>query len=82
MRLNALLSAMSQDFASKADPKALAIMKETRQQLEDSGLHKEALGSGEQMTDFVLLDSSNSEFSSREALKKGPLLLCWYRGIW
>ncbi len=82
MSLNALLSAMSQDFAANADPDTLAVMKNSRQDLEDSGLHKEALGSGEKMTDFVLLDSSNNEFSSRDALKKGPLLLCWYRGIW
>jgi hypothetical protein len=82
MSLNALLSAMSQDFAAKADPNKLAIMKNFVRQLEDSGLHTKALGPGEKLTDFVLLDSSNKKFSSREALQKGPLLLCWYRGIW
>lgn len=82
MSLNSRLSAMSRDFAAKADPKALAIMLNFRQQLEDSGLHQEALGPGEKMTDFVLHDSLNNEFSSRAALQKGPLLICWYRGIW
>lgn len=82
MSLNALLVAMSQDFADKVDPKILTIMKSSRQQLEDSGLHTQALGSGEKVPDFVLSDSSGGEFSSREALKNGPLLLCWYRGIW
>lgn len=82
MSLKALLSAMSQDFAAKADPEVLTIMKHSRQQLESSGLHQEALGPGEKMTDFVLRDSSNRDFSSRDALKKGPLLLSWYRGVW
>ncbi len=82
MNLNALLSTMSQDFASKVDPKILSIMQSAQQQLEDSGLHKSALGPGEIMTDFVLRDSANGEFSSLEARKKGPLLLSWYRGIW
>ncbi len=82
MSLNALLSAMSQDFAANADPDILTVMKNSRQDLVASGLHKEALGSGEKMNDFVLHDSSNIEFSSRDALKKGPLLLSWYRGIW
>jgi len=82
MRLNALLSAMSQDFAAKADPAILKIMLESRQQLEDSGLHERALATGEKMTDFVLRDASNGDFSSRDALAKGPLLISWYRGIW
>ena len=82
MNLNTLLSAMSQDFAAKVDPQILTVMQNSRQQLEDSGLHKEALGPGEIMANFVLRDSANGDFSSREALKKGPLLLSWYRGIW
>jgi len=82
MSLNKLLSAIRQDFASKADPKVLAIMKDSRQKLEDSGLHHQALAAGEKITDFVLRDSENNDFSSREVLKNGPLLLCWYRGIW
>ncbi|WP_020674966.1 hypothetical protein [Geopsychrobacter electrodiphilus] len=82
MSLNALLSSMSQSSAAKMDPAILKIMKESRQQLEDSGLHQQALGAGEKLTDFVLRDASKNEFSSREALKKGPLLLSWYRGIW
>ncbi len=82
MSLNALLSAMSRDFAANADPDILTVMKNSRQNLVDSGVHKEALGYGEKMNNFVLLDSSDTEFSSHDALKKGPLLLNWYRGIW
>jgi len=82
MNLNTKLSAMSQESAAKLDPAIAQIMKESRQQLEDSGLLKQVLGQGEKMTDFVLLDSAQNEFSSREALKKGPLLISWYRGIW
>lgn len=82
MQLNALLSAMSQDFADKVDPKVLKIMMDSRQQLEDSGLHEQALATGDKMTDFVLRDASNGDFSSRDALTKGPLLISWYRGIW
>jgi hypothetical protein len=82
MSLNSKLTSMSKDSEIKHGPAIVKVMKESRQQLEDSGLHKEVPGPGETMTDFVLLDSANQEFSSREALKKGPLLLCWYRGIW
>ncbi len=82
MKLNTLLTSMRRDSASKADPDTLAVMLNARQQLEDSDLLKTALGRGEKMANFVLLDTDNNEFSSQEALKKGPLLLCWYRGIW
>ena len=82
MSLNTKLTTMSKDAEVKHGPAIVKIMKESRQKLEYSGLHKEALGPGETMTDFVLLDSANQEFSSREALKNGPLLICWYRGIW
>ena len=82
MSLNTLLSAMSQDFASKADPATLATMMESRQQLIDSGLHTQAMAAGEKMPDFVLRDFTGKEFSSREARQNGPLFLSWYRGIW
>jgi len=82
MSLNALLTKMSQESKAKLSPEVLQVMMTARQQLEDSGLHLKALSAGEQMTDFVLRDANNKEFSSREALAKGPLLISWYRGIW
>ena len=82
MTLNSLLTAMSQDFVAKADPAIVKIMLASRQQLEDSKLHELALATGEVMTDFVLRDATNNDFSSREARAKGPLVLSWYRGIW
>lgn len=82
MSLNELLSAMKQDFVSKADPEALKIMGSARTQLIESGLHEQALGAGEKLPDFVLRDSEAKDFSSRATLDKGPLLISWYRGIW
>ncbi len=82
MKLNALLQAMSQDSAAKIDPDILKIMQHSRQQLLDSGLHRQALATGEKMPDFVLRDSAGNNFSSRAALDQGPLLISWYRGIW
>lgn len=82
MSLNALLTAMKEDFASKADPAVLTIMMAARQQILDMGVHEQALGPGEIMPDFVLRDFNGKEFSSREVREKGPLLLSWYRGIW
>ena len=82
MSLNELLSAMKQDFVAKADPEVLKVMGNARQKLVDSGLHEKALGKGENLPKFTLKDSEGNEFSSSEALKKGPLLISWYRGIW
>ena len=82
MSLNARLSAMARESAAKADPAIARVMQETRRQLEASGLHNQALSAGEKISDFLLRDATNTEFSSREALTQGPLLLCWYRGIW
>ena len=82
MKLNDLLKAMSEDFAAKSDPAVLQIMRDARQELVDRNLPLQALGVGERMTDFVLCDSNGEDFSSREARKRGPLLICWYRGIW
>lgn len=82
MGLNSVLSAMKQESAAKADPAILAIMQTARQQLADSGLLQSAVSQGEIMPDFTLQDSSDLTFSSQAAREQGPLLLCWYRGIW
>lgn len=82
MSLNALLTAMKEDFVAKTDPAVVQVMANTRQQLIDSGLHQKALGRGETLPDFVLQDSEGNDFSSREARAKGPMLISWYRGIW
>ncbi len=82
MSLNRLLSAIKEDFVARTDPEVVRMMEITRQELVDAGLHEQALAEGEKMPDFVLRDTTGMDFSSRSALKQGPLVINWYRGIW
>jgi peroxiredoxin len=47
-----------------------------------SGQAGRALKVGKQAPDFVLPDSAGNSVSSAELLKKGPLVITFYRGAW
>jgi hypothetical protein len=69
-------------FEKTAPPEALKIMRRATKALEDSGQAKRVLGEGDTAPEFALNDTLGRNVSSAEMLKRGPLVLTFYRGHW
>lgn len=82
MGLQQTLDKMKQEFVAGADPEALAIMGKATGDLLKSDILDHTLKPGGQSPEFTLEDADGQVFNSRELLKKGPLLITFYRGIW
>lgn len=82
MGLQQTLDQMKQDFIAGADPENLAIMKNTTENLLQSGILDKTSKAGDIVPDFTLKDADGKSFSSQELLSKGPLLITFYRGVW
>ena len=61
---------------------SLVIMQRATQQLQQSGLAERALGVGEQMPIFALVNQDGTEVRSVDLLTRGPLVLTFFRGVW
>jgi peroxiredoxin len=57
-------------------------MERATDELIASGQAGRALKAGDRAPQFALLDQDNNEVSSVALLKKGPLVLTFYRGVW
>ena len=60
----------------------LAIMQRATEQLQQSGLSDRALGVGDQMPAFALVNQDGTEVRSADLLKRGALVLTFFRGVW
>src|SRR5690606_17995496 len=67
--------------SSKAPADTKAIMAKATADLKKSGL-KKAVVMGRKAPDFTLKSHSGGEFKLSDALKKGPVVLTFYRGGW
>ena len=73
----------AQRAASKADAATRAQMQKAIQELAASKITQTALKKGQKMPDFSLpLVSGKERFTLSQALKKGPVVLVYYRGDW
>ena len=67
--------------ASKAPPNVKAIMQKATTELKKSGL-KKAIVMGKKAPDFTLESFKEDSFRLKDALKKGPVVITFYRGGW
>lgn len=70
------------EFGKKADANKKQIYAEGLKSLEDSKIVENALQVGETAIDFKLKNATGKEVSLYDELKKGPVILMWYRGGW
>jgi len=82
MTLNTTLQQLKSASRSKLPAETVAIMTRATAQLEHSGIARIALGVGETAPEFSLPDWRGALYRSQELLKKGPLILTFYRGSW
>lgn len=73
-------------FKAKALPQIpddiLALMQETSAALKASGLASRALGTSDMAVDFTLTNATGDSVSLASLLRKGPVVLNFYRGGW
>ncbi len=67
---------------TNADPKKLAAYKKGVDEVAASGIVESAKKKGDQAPDFTLKNPDGEEITLSEELKKGPVVLTWYRGGW
>tara|TARA_R110000751_G_scaffold76247_4_gene153644 strand:- start:14263 stop:14937 length:675 start_codon:yes stop_codon:yes gene_type:complete len=87
MSLQAQLDAFKADFEAgkppyNVPPAVIKTMHRATAELIASGAADRALKTGDQAPEFVLKDPEGNAISSVDLLKKGPLVISFYRGVW
>lgn len=87
MKLQDRLDAFKADFEAGKPPynmprSAIATMHRATAELIASGAAGKALKAGEKAPAFTLRDAKGDPVSSAALLRKGPLVVSFYRGIW
>src|SRR6516162_4421034 len=82
MLLQDKLDALKAECLAKTPPKVTLVRQRAVEGLAASGLAERAVHAGEQAPAFQLRDGYGSTFSSREALRRGPIVVVFYRGRW
>jgi len=82
MLLQDKLDALKAECLAKTPPKVTLIRQRAVEGLAASGLAERAMHAGEQAPVFQLRDGCSGALSSREALRRGPMVLVFYRGRW
>ena len=87
MSLQAKLDAFKADFKGGKAPyfapaEIHPIMARATAELVASGQAKRALKAGDPAPEFTLTDPDGNPVSSVELLKRGPLVMSFYRGVW
>ncbi|MFD1014489.1 peroxiredoxin-like family protein [Winogradskyella rapida] len=80
--LKSQLDAKRANFERTADAEKQAIYKAGFEDVEQSGILELAKQVGDQAPDFTLNNAVGEPVSLTDYLKKGPVVLTWYRGGW
>jgi len=76
------LNEQKEGFNAKADSAKKRAYEEGIQAVIDAQITTKALQKGEKAQDFTLTNAIGKQVSLYQELKKGPVILMWYRGGW
>lgn len=82
MKLQDKLDEMKKQSQASTPPETLSIMKNATQALLDSDILTGVVKVGDQMPGFSRPDENGETVNSVDLLRKGPLVVGFYRGIW
>ena len=82
MPLQATLDAMRASFEAKLPPESVDTMHRATEALLQSGIMDHVLKVGDQAPLFTLPDHNGDMVDSEALLRKGPLVVGFYRGAW
>ena len=80
--LKSELDAKKTDFENKATEEKKKMYSEGLDAVRSSGIIESAKNTGDTAPEFILKNASGEEISLSSYLKKGPVILTWYRGGW
>jgi hypothetical protein len=63
-------------------PDTVATMHRATAELKASGIEDRALKIGDRAPDFALFNQDHVEVSSKDLLRKGPMVVSFFRGHW
>ena len=69
-------------FADRAPPEVIKNIQDAILEVEASGILERALKTGDYAPDFELPDATGAPVRLSTLLKKGPVIIAWYRGNW
>lgn len=82
MSLQDKLDALRAGFEKKVPPDRLAVMHRATEDLRRSGILDRVLKAGAKAPPFALPNTRGEIISSADLLRRGPLVVTFYRGLW
>jgi len=82
MGLQEKLTQLRKDFEAQAPKEVVEIMHRATDDLEKSGIFDGTVKVGDKAPDFSLKNADGQEFSMKDLLYHGPVVLSFYRGKW
>ena len=82
MSLQEMLDEMRQKSASRIPADKRAIMQAATSELQESGILDRLPKPGIPLPSFALPDQDGTIMNSDHLTSRGPLVLCFYRGVW
>ena len=82
MTLPEKMATFRKNFEAKAPKDVLEIMHRAQQNLIESGILKHVPKAGDKAPDFTLKDTKGLPITLSGLIKKGPVVLGFYRGRW
>jgi hypothetical protein len=82
MGLQEKLTRLRKGFEAQAPKEVVEIMHRATNDLEKSGILDGTVKVGDQAPDFSLKNADGQEFSLKNLLSHGPVVLSFYRGKW
>jgi hypothetical protein len=82
MGLQDELNAMLEKSMAMIPEKTAAIMAGAMKELENANITDQSLRKGDKAPEFELPDAEGKMISCSRLLKKGPLVISFYRGSW
>ncbi len=82
MSLNNKLAALKKEAVNRIPPDALVLMQKATENLKQSDIMNGVLKKGDHIPDINLPSIEGEIIHSSMLLDKGPLVICFYRGVW
>jgi len=76
------LTHLKEGFEKKAPAELVAVMHRVPEDLRRSGIMERVLKPGDKAPLFTLPNAMGVMVSAADLLKKGPLVIAFYRGVW
>jgi len=82
MGLQEKLNELKKQSVKRIPEESLVVMGRSTDDLRNSGILDNVLKTGDKAPGFSLPDTVGTLFNSEKLLDKGPLVVCFYRGVW